>query len=682
MFSEHRRNVLVLLSVLVVTTAYVSVAIADTPDNESVEITDDASVWAGAPFVLQASSDDTVSELDESDQLIELDGQGSAFPLEADTGTIKTYEAGAEVQFDYEESGSFDPDEWGDIEDDGQIHLVQLEEENISGINAPSSVADLEDILNTDDVNNNATFTDITVDNAGSGEFSFTLDDDEFDDPGMYAVMITLNETGDGVILDNNQIDDIDGDITVMGLEGIAVEENPEETELDSPDEAEPGDTLEFDVDSDLSGDIHHAVAVYDISQVEDEELRIDIDDNDLNELSADDLTIESNTEYVRGEAIVEDDILVGDQTLVSADSRQGQFGIQQVFDRIATEAGTDVPNTAGDSEILDASMTAVVTDGPSGTITVETNESWEETEYRVVYLASTNTSSDQFRTATDTLTIEVDDDDDTPPRRGGGGGGSPPADDDVDDDVVDDEDDVVDDGDDVIDDDAPDVEDLPPETPTVSEVRQDLDATEPNTRSRTAIVDNDPDRPGVQVNPEETESVREISFSSDDAAGNVDISEWQDPPESVSRSVSGSIAAQVESDADEDVEVSASVPTVTDIDPDSDEVRNSPGTVQITVAEDRIDNPDDVVIAHESGDTWESLETTVTDTENGEITLEAETQSFSLFAVAEVETEEVDDGLGTTGLIGMVVVLALISIIAAVVAYREMNSGTDEDPL
>jgi len=271
----------------------------------------------------------------------------------------------------------------------------------------------------------------------------------------------------------------------------------------------------------------------------------------------------------------------------------------------------------------------------------------------------------DDDDTATTTTTTTTDDDDDVV---------------DDDDDVVDDDDDVVDDDDDVVDDEVPDAEDLEPETPTIEDVRQDLDRTEPNTRTSTPIVDNDPDRPGVQVNPEGTESVREISFSSDTAEGNVDISEWQDPPESVSQSVAGSVTAQVEADAEANIEASANVPTVADIDPDTDEVRGDPATVQMTVDADRLDNPEDATIAHERGDTWETLETTVTETEDGEVTLEAETESFSLFAVAEVETEEEpadpDGGIGTTGLIGLLVVLALI--VAAAVAYRQMNDGGD----
>jgi len=669
MFSGKKRTVLLLVSVLVLTTALVSVGVAADypPDDRTAEVTNSSSVWVGAPFVLQADSDDIVTEIDESDQVIEISDSGTV--LEGDTGTAKTYEAGASITFDYQDNGSHVPTAFADIEDEGQIHLIELQEdESISGVDVPGSTSDLDDLLTTEKVNNNASFTDLTAEHAGSDAFNFTLDD-EFNDPGMYAVLVTLNETGDGIILDeDDNLEEIDGDITVVGMEEVAVEEDPDETTLDGPTDAEPGDSLEFEVDSTLDGDIHHAVAVYDISQVEDEELLIDIGDEDPNDLSSDDLTIESNIEYVRGEANIEDEIIVGDRSLVSANSRDGQFTIQQIFDRIAHEAGTDAPTSAADGAILDASMTAKVTDGPETTITVETNDSWSESEYRVVYLASTNTSSAEFRTKTledsdvgETLTIE----DDGGPTGGPSGTPSAPP-------VVDDEEEP--------DDDVTDIED--PETPTVEDVRRLLDDTEPTTRSRTAIVDNNPDRPGVTVNPEETGFVREITFSSDDAAGNVDIDEWEEPPETVAESIRGTVAADVEAEAENDTEATVRVPAIADIDPDTDQVRGESAEVMITLDADEFNDLDDVAIVHERGNSWELLETTVSDTEDGEVTLVAETESFSYFAVAEVETEDEpapDDEIGTTGLIGLIVVLALISV-AAAVAYREMNSGADEE--
>ncbi len=360
-----------------------------------------------------------------------------------------------------------------------------------------------------------------------------------------------------------------------------------------------------------------------------------------------------------------------------------GSITVEEAGEYGGPDAGDDKLAVQGDHIDSDDEVSFEV--GIDGTEAEETVD-WQSGDIQEVDLTFEDVDTDPEE--------DENGDDDT----GTGTGGQPPADtddddvvDDVEDDVADDvEDDVVDDVeddivDDVIGDDeiVPDEEDVPEGTPTIEDVRQDLEAVEPNTRSTTPIVDSDPDRPGVNVVPEETESVSEITFN-EGAEGNVDISEWQDPPQSVSESVSGSVTAAVEAEAEENIEAAASVPVVSDIDPDTDEVRGDSATVQKTVDADRLDDPSDAVIAHERGDSWALLETDVVETDDDEVTVEAETESFSLFAVAEVDTEEApeepDDGIGTTGLIGLLVVIALL--IAAAVAYRQMNDGGDNNSL
>jgi PGF-pre-PGF domain-containing protein len=233
-------------------------------------------------------------------------------------------------------------------------------------------------------------------------------------------------------------------------------------------------------------------------------------------------------------------------------------------------------------------------------------------------------------------------------------------------------------------------------DSPTVEDVRQDLDQTEPNTQTRSEIVDSDPDRPGVNINPEGTESVREITFDDEAAAGNVDITEWQNPPQSVSDSVTGALGEDLSGSAESRVNVY----TVADIEPDSEEAKAGSGSVQMVVDRDRFDeDPSDAVIVHEQGDSWEQLETSVDEIDDGEVTLVAETDSFSLFAVAEIDEEaqpqtgddestddsdttddgpaddsdtNTDGGIGTGAIVGVLVVLALI--VAAFVGYRQME--------
>jgi hypothetical protein len=302
--------------------------------------------------------------------------------------------------------------------------------------------------------------------------------------------------------------------------------------------------------------------------------------------------------------------------------------------------------------------------------VTVRTTN-WDEGDYRVVYIATSGDSSDEFYSAETSINIEVEetsggDDDDDDGGSGGTSGGS--------------------DNDDEPDDTTQ--EDEPGDVPSVDDIRKDLDEIEPNTQTRTAIVDSDPDRPGVTVRPQGTESVREITFSNEGASGNVDVQEWQDPPQSVSLSVRQTVG---------DDSSSVRVPTVADIDPDSDEVRGSSAEVTMTVDSDRVDNSGDLVIAHERDNSWETLETTVEETSDGEITLTAETGSFSLFAIVEVtedsqtddgtpdqsdgdgNTDESDDGPGAVIIIGVLIVISLIAAVAYAYTRQAGQQGNNK---
>jgi len=129
----------------------------------------------------------------------------------------------------------------------------------------------------------------------------------------------------------------------------------------------------------------------------------------------------------------------------------------------------------------------------------------------------------------------------------------------------------------------------------------------------------------------------------------------------------------------------------VSDISPSSEEATETAATVTLTVDSDSIKNPDNTFVVHETTDGWERLDTRVEDTGGDEITLTAETESFSLFAVVESEdqsgsqtdtetdedqqpesTDEADEsesGPGIGALIGVGVVIALLAVTA--VAYR-----------
>jgi len=177
---------------------------------------------------------------------------------------------------------------------------------------------------------------------------------------------------------------------------------------------------------------------------------------------------------------------------------------------------------------------------------------------------------------------------------------------------------------------------------PSVEDVRKTLDGESASTETATEVTDADPDRVGVNVQPEGTESVREISFESEDVSGSVEIREYNDLSQDVRETVSDSVTASG-STGDAADGGSASVISAADISPDSETAASSSATVTLSVPADEVTNPDQLTVVKETSDadgstTWRKLETTLEETGDEEIRVSAQANQFSLFAVAEVE--------------------------------------------
>ncbi len=254
-------------------------------------------------------------------------------------------------------------------------------------------------------------------------------------------------------------------------------------------------------------------------------------------------------------------------------------------------------------------------------------------------------------------ISEEVDDDDDTTSPSGGGAGPAP----------VDDDDDDVDD---------------PADEPDVENVRENIEQAEPDVDIDRVIEDADPDTPGTTIDTsDESTTVESITFADEETTGSVSVREYSD--ENVVESTSQSLSSQL----NQDVRSVGSVADITVSDDDGEPAADTAATVRMGINADDVENPDNVVINHETADGWEQLETTVDDVTDDRVRVSGDVDGFSLFAVAEVESDEEpaddepvdemedpDDGLGTIGLVGLVVVIALV--VTAAVAYRQMNDN------
>lgn len=253
-------------------------------------------------------------------------------------------------------------------------------------------------------------------------------------------------------------------------------------------------------------------------------------------------------------------------------------------------------------------------------------------------------------------------DDDTTTDGGGGGGGGLVP---------VDEEDDQAD------------------SESGLKDVTEAIEQADPDIETERRIEDADPDTPGITVDTsDETETVERITFTDEETTGSVSVREYTD--ESVIEATSTSLSTQL----GQDVRSVGSVADITVTDDEGEPASDTAATVTMRIDTGDVDNPENVVITHETDDGWEQLETTVEDVTDDRIRVSADVDGFSLFAVAEVSSdgasggdepaegpnEDIDqesgDGIGTTGIVGIVVVIILI--IAAAVGYRRMQLDSD----
>jgi len=296
----------------------------------------------------------------------------------------------------------------------------------------------------------------------------------------------------------------------------------------------------------------------------------------------------------------------------------------------------TNSPVAEGETLTIDATVdntgtsnqTQIVTLSTDGTQRDSIEISLNSSEARSVALNwTTSDGDDASYTATvetandsDTASVNVtaasdsDDDDDTTSGGGGGGGAS-----------------------------APDDEDEIDADPAVEE---------------TSAIE------ASSVDFETAETVGGVTFD-EEATGSVEVEEYDEPPAAVDEAVSEVVADELAtedgaSDAESTTEdgtdagggggTDPDVVTVADVSPTDPDVGESSATVEFEVDREEFDDPDDAVVFHEADDGWRDVETTVEQTDGETLIVAGQVESFSLFAVAEVESDESTQTDASTG--------------------------------
>jgi len=413
-----------------------------------------------------------------------------------------------------------------------------------------------------------------------------------------------------------------------------------------------PVDTEVFGVAVDSDGEVvdQASITVEEIGEYGgpdalDDKLRVDTSDAEEIEFYVDDPETGAQADDVFDVAAEGDGTYEFDLTFSDA-----QFDIETI-----TLELDDTVLEPGDT--TDATVTAEREDGETDDVTDQTTITSSDEDVASVDDATITaedlgdaTITAELRDQSDSVDVSVvDDAEDDGVEPGNGNGGQPGAP-------------AADNGGIAVD--APDIDD---------DLGDDAEVTDEDER----IIEVDPETGESSVTMSPDSNVESISFTETDVEGTVNV-----------RNIDGTPAATGDPPGDTATLSFITVP---------EQVQDSSATVNMRVSADRLDEIDasaeQLAVQRFSDGEWSNLDTEVVSESDDEVIVQAETPGFSYFAVSSVDDpvedddvddvedeEEVDDGIGTTGLIGLVVAIALV--IAAAVAYRQMNSGGDGNNL
>jgi len=422
------------------------------PDNQVFEGSDDGQieVWNRAAYPIRANDTDTPTQVsfpdtfngqrladggdftDGNDGTDTKDLNPASFDGERnpagihDTGDIF-------ISFNGDRSGSNDLDN----EDNVTFLAANITGEGGEGVPADYSTA-VDLISDVDKANANASFR-VLEDNASldsNGEVDLTKSFDH----GYHVIYASVREDESaGFQVDSENNISVDGDVTIVGVEGVAVQQAA--ASVTEPSRPNPGDTLDFDVDttgafaSSADGAVTHTVALYEQDVFENS--RVDIVTNESkfgpNFNLSNGSQVEHSIENTTGVADIEDGIEINGVDL--SDGRVARFvGMGALIDQFAADLTTNDPSTdpidqggSSNSETEDifASVNATSGQDRDTTVSVETFGNFSTGDYQYIVYSQLDDDATKFSTTSGTITLQSD----------GGGGGivSPPSDDEPD---------------------------------------------------------------------------------------------------------------------------------------------------------------------------------------------------------------------------------------------------------
>lgn len=587
----------------------------NSPSGDFISLTDSVNVWEGSVFSLRVDrEDDGVATSVENLEMIAENSQGSEFLR---INNLVTFEEDATLDLTF--TTDYVPGTTNEF-DGTDMHVVAAKAESADDLELPTNL-DVEawkDFLEDGADSEDVTFFDVGEEEIDGGEASFDFDLSEADrGAGAYTFVAVRTLSGDGVVIDNGDME-IDGEIDILGSDVATAQQTDSDITVD--DTHEIGDTIEFDVDPNLSTNddkVEHAVALWDEDAVSDEELTIIAPDNLDSDTTLADFTIEHTIAEVNGVANMEDGVSAFGQSL-DANQGSGTFELANLISFLANEGDFEEPTTERtDDTVIYASATSLETiDDGSTVIEVETTDDFEEGDYVAVHMAMadddlTKTSSsrtdislvDEIEDDPDEAPPDDDDDpaDDDPADTGPGAPPPAPPDDD------DEEEEVVEPEPEELDDDAIDEElDVPEDERPIRAQKVDM-VFDPETGVSTATFTDDFPVESVGINAQ--------------VNGSVTAGEYEREPARTGPSpgTSAAVAQIAVPEGFEDTE----------------------GTVTNRIQLDRLEeigaDADDLQINRFADGEWQSLETVVVEETDTHVRIAADTPGFSFFSTSAV---------------------------------------------
>lgn len=379
---------------------------APPPEDELVQVGTEGNVhlWEPAFRTLRSNARKAAVSIPNADWRVRSP-DGMEASLNRDP--LPVYDGGDTVELEFDEVRGNAGGTFGDE----HIHVLRAHVDDSS--TGSTSFTDVIDLLSSD--RSDASYSLVSSTTLDDG--SVTVSDDPYE-PGNYVYFAAAaNETS--LALEDGDIEDgdfaTDTNVTIVGLERINVRKGT--GVVSAPDAIEPGKTVPFDVDASglNGGEVAQSIVLYDESTYVDQYLLLDLT-QDIDEdfdLQSDSL-VETSLDDVSGVSIRH-----GGLGRIGASVDDGfsprLSGIPTIFGLVAHGVESDLENvdsTGGD--VLQGSVSSTQGSPRETSLALGTEEDWDEGEYRWIYVAAGNATSERYVQTGTTWLLESEEEEET----------------------------------------------------------------------------------------------------------------------------------------------------------------------------------------------------------------------------------------------------------------------------